>query len=54
MSRRVNICIAATISLAFIAFAVFVFNVSYLRLGEAFRDLGLSVAYYFCKLFGIE
>ena len=55
MSRRiVNICIAAAISLAFIALAVFVFNVSYLRIGEAFRDFGLSVAYYFCMLFGIE
>ena len=54
MRRRVNICIAAAISLAFIVLAVFMFNVSYLRLGEAFRDLGLSAAYYFCKLFGIE
>ena len=55
MSRRmVNICIAAAISLACITLAVFVFNVSYLRMGEAFRDFGLSVAYYFCMLFGIE
>ena len=30
------------------------FNVSYLRMGEAFRDFGLSVAYYCCMLFGIE
>ena len=33
---------------------VFVFSDSYLRLGECFRDLGNSAAYYFCKLFGIE
>ena len=34
--------------------AVFVFGDSYLRFGEACRDFGLSVAYYFCTLFGIE
>ncbi len=33
---------------------MFVFSDSYLRLGESFRDLGNSAAYYFCKLFGIE
>ena len=27
---------------------------SYLRFGEACRDFGLSVAYYFCELFGVE
>lgn len=56
MSRqtKINICLSVVMSLACIALAVLVFNVSYLRMGEAFRDFGLSVAYYFCMLFGIE
>lgn len=51
---KFNICITAVISLVSIVLAVFVFNVSYMRMCEAFRDFGLSVAYYFCMLFGIE
>lgn len=49
-----NICLAAVITIIFILLAALVFNISYLRTGEAFRDFGLSVAYYFCELFGIE
>ena len=50
---RRNIVITVIISIAFLAFGA-VFWQSYLRFGEACRDLGLSVAYYFCELFGAE
>lgn len=54
--RRFNyrhiICIAIT--LAFLCVSVFVFPNSLGRLIESGRDLGLSVAYYFCEMFGIE
>ena len=50
---RRNIVITVTISLAFLAFGT-IFWQSYLRFGEACRDFGLSVACYFCELFGVE
>ena len=50
---RRNIVISVIISLAFLAFGA-VFWQSYLRFVEACRDLGLSVAYYFCELFSID
>lgn len=46
------VCIAIT--LAFICVSVFVFPNALGRLIESGRDFGLSVAYYFCELFGIE
>lgn len=46
------ICIAVT--LGFIAIGVFMFPNALGRLVESFRDFGLSVAYYYCELFGIE
>ncbi len=56
MKKRFNyrhiICIAIT--LAFISVSVFVFPNAFGRIIEAFRDFGLSVAFYFCELFGIE
>ena len=50
---RRNVIITVIISLAFLAFGA-VFWQSYLRFGEACCDLGLSAAYYFCELFGVE
>ena len=50
---RWNIIITVIISLAFLAFGA-VFWQSYLRFVETCRDFGLSVAYYFCELFGVE
>ena len=50
---RRNVIITIIISLVFLALGA-VFWQSYLRFGEACRDLGLSVAYYFCELFGVE
>lgn len=53
--RRVfNICLSVLITAAFALLAVFVFSDSYLRFGEAVKDFGLSVGYYFCTLFGVE
>lgn len=53
--RRVfNICLSVLITAAFALLALFVFLDSYLRFGEAVKDFGLSVGYYFCTLFGIE
>ena len=53
MSRRFNIAVTVIISLAFLALGA-VFWQSYVRFGEACRDFGLSVAYYFCELIGID
>ena len=46
--------ICTTITLGFIACAVFVFPAALGRVIEGGRDLGLSVAFYFAELFGIE
>ena len=46
------ICVAIT--LAFVLLAIFVFPSALGRLIESVRDFGLSVAFYFCKMFGIE
>ena len=53
--RRVfNICLSVLITASFAMLAVFLFSDSYLRFGEAVKDFGLSVGYYFCTLFGLE
>ena len=54
MRRRIYIALTVEVSVALILLGVFVFSVSYLRLFESFKDLGTSVAYYFCTLFGIH
>ena len=53
MSRRFHISVTVIISLIFLALTA-VFWQSYARFGEACKDFGLSVAYYFCELFGID
>ncbi len=53
MSKRFNIAVTVIISLAFLALGA-AFWQSYVRFGEACRDFGLSVAYYFCELIGID
>lgn len=42
------------ISVGFVLLAVFAFKDSYLRFIHAIRDFGLSVAFYFCRLFEID
>lgn len=53
MSRRFHISVTVIISLIFLALTA-VFWQSYARFGEACKDFGLSVAYYFCELFGAD
>lgn len=56
MNRRFDyrhiLCILITIG--FLACGVFVFPAAFGRLIEGGRDFGLSVAYYFCEVFGIS
>lgn len=47
-------CLSIAITLSFILLGAFVFNKSYLRLGEAFTDLFSSAKYYFCEISSIE
>ena len=53
MSRRFNIAVTVIISLAFVVLGA-VFRQSYVRFAESCRDFGLSDAYYFCELIGID
>ncbi|MCL2061162.1 MAG: hypothetical protein FWH03_00860 [Firmicutes bacterium] len=52
--KAFNLVLTTALSLWFLLLGFITFRLSYLRLGEAFRDLGVSVQYYFCELFGIE
>ncbi len=54
MRRVLNILLTVLLSIGFILLGVFVFRSSFIRLGYAFKDFGLSVAYYFCEMFGIS
>lgn len=54
MRRALNIILTVALTIAFIILGAFVFRSSYIRLGYAFKDFGLSVAYYFCVMFGIS
>ena len=55
MRRRiVNITTCVLLSCILVLMGVFVFRTSYIRLIEAFKDFGLSIAYYFCEIFGIS
>ncbi len=49
---RHYICLVVTIG--FLLCTLLVFSSSLGRIAEAFRDLGLSVGYYFCTLLGID
>ena len=53
MIKRFNIAVTIVISAIFLGLTI-VFWQSYVRFGEACRDFGLSAAYYFCELFGID
>lgn len=53
MRRRFNIAVTVIISAIFLGLTA-VFWQSYVRFGEACKDFGLSVAYYFCELFRID
>ena len=46
--------ICVVITLLFVLLAIFVFPSALGRIIESVRDFGLSIAFYFCKMFGIE
>lgn len=46
-----NWMLTKTVFVWTVMLAIFTFGSSYLRLGEAFRDFGLSVKFFFCQLF---
>lgn len=54
MRRALNIILTVALTIAFILLGAFIFRSSFIRLGYAFKDFGLSVAYYFCVMFGIS
>ena len=54
MRRALNIILTVLLTIGFIFLGAFVFRSSYIRLAYAFKDFGLSVAYYFCEMFGIK
>ena len=54
MRRRFYIALTIDIFIALVLLGVFVFSSSYLRLFESVRDLGTSIAYYFCRLLNID
>lgn len=54
MRRALNIILTILLTIGFILLGAFVFRASYIRVGYAFKDFGLSVAYYFCLMFGIK
>lgn len=52
--RILNIILTVLISVCIVLLGVFLFRTSYIRLYEAVKDFGLSIAYYFCEIFGIK
>ena len=51
MKKAFNIATVVIITVTTVILGAFVFGSSYLRLWEALRDFGLSVAYYFSRIF---
>ncbi len=55
MVRRIlNITVSVLLSCVLLILGAFVFRSSYIRLGYACKDFGLSVAFYFCEMFGVS
>lgn len=54
MRRALNIILTVALTIAFALLGAFLFRSSFIRLGYAFKDFGLSVAYYFCIMFGMS
>jgi len=53
MRRGIYITLTVGVFITLAVLGVFVFNVSYLRLFESFKDFGTSIAYYLVKLFDL-
>ncbi len=52
--RVFNITLTVLLSLLFIAFGIFHFSSSYLRLFESLGDLWQSIRYFVCRIFGLN
>lgn len=52
MRRVLNIILTVVLTIGFILLGVFVFRSSYIRLGYAFKDFGLSVGSTSAKCLG--
>lgn len=50
---KFNIVITILLTVCFVLLGVFVFDFSYLRIGESFFDLWQSIKFYVCEVFGI-
>ena len=55
MRRRiVYITLTALLSCVFILVSIFCFTNSFVRIFESCKDFGLSIAFYFCQVFGVK
>ncbi len=54
MRRVLNIILTVLLTVGLALLGAFVFRSSFIRLGYACKDFGLSVAFYFCEMFGIS
>ena len=53
-TRKLHIALSVIITAAFVCIGIFWCTKSYERLWEAFCELGASLKFYFCEIFGIE
>ena len=53
-TRKLHIVLSVIITVAFVCIGIFWCTKSYERLWEAFCELGVSLKFYFCEIFGIE
>ena len=54
MRKVLNIILTVLLTVGLALLGAFVFRSSYIRLGYACKDFGLSVGFYFCEMFGIS
>lgn len=54
MRRKIYIILTVTLSCVFILVNALCFGNSFIRIAESCKDFGLSIAFYFCQIFGIK
>lgn len=54
MRRDIYIILTALLSCVFILVSALCFTSSFIRIFESVKDFGLSIAFYFCEIFGIK
>lgn len=54
MRRRIYIALSVLLSCVFILVSSLYFTGSFVRIYESVKDFGLSIAFYFCEIFGIQ